>query len=77
MVQDNRDFSIFYKNVRGIRTKCSDFIDVFANKFSIHCIMETLLNDTILRYNLFPDSYHVFRADRDYLTLNKNVEAEC
>jgi hypothetical protein len=51
------------------RIKCSDFIDnVFANNFKIYCIAETWLNNTILCQNLFPDSYCVFHADRDYLT---------
>jgi hypothetical protein len=67
MVLDNCNFNIFYQNVRGLRTKCSDFIDnVFANVFKIYCIAENWLNDSILDYNLFLESYYVFRADRDY-----------
>jgi hypothetical protein len=38
--------------------------------FKVYCSTETWLNDTILSHNLFPDSYCVFRADRDYLTSN-------
>jgi hypothetical protein len=64
-------FDIFYQNVRGLITKCTDFIDsVFANNFKIYCIMETWLNDIVLSHNLCPDSYCVFRADRDNLTSN-------
>jgi hypothetical protein len=64
-------FDIFYQNVRGIITKSNDFMDnVFANKFKVYCIMETWLNDSILSHNLFPDSYCVFRADRNYLSSN-------
>jgi hypothetical protein len=60
-------FCIFYQNVRGLRTMCNDFIDnVFANNFKTYCITETWLNDSILSHNLFPDSYFVLCADRDY-----------
>jgi hypothetical protein len=44
--------------------------NVFANNFKVHCIPEIWLSDTVLSHNLFPDSYCVFRADRDYLTSN-------
>jgi hypothetical protein len=44
--------------------------NVFANNFKVYWITETWLNDTILSHNLFPDSYCVFRADREYLTSN-------
>jgi hypothetical protein len=44
--------------------------NVFANNFKVYCIMETWLNGTILSRNLSPDSYCVFRADRDHLTSN-------
>jgi hypothetical protein len=61
----------FCQNVRGLRTKCNDFIDsVLANNFKIYCITETWLNGSLLSHNLFPDPYCVFRADRNYSTSN-------
>jgi hypothetical protein len=34
------------------------------------CITETCLNDSFYNHSLFPNSYSVFRADRDYTDLN-------
>jgi hypothetical protein len=39
--------------------------NVFATMFKIYCITETWLNGSTLNYNLFPESYYMFRADRD------------
>jgi hypothetical protein len=58
---------IFYQNVRGLRTKCTNFYDnVCINDSKIVCITETWLNDSFCNRNLFPDDYFVFRADRVY-----------
>jgi hypothetical protein len=62
---------IFYQNVRGLRTKCTNFHDnVCINDFKIICITETWLNDSFCNRNLFPDDNLVFRADRGYTDLN-------
>jgi hypothetical protein len=71
MVLNHCVFDIFYQNVRGLRTKSSYLMDnVLANNFKVYCITKTCSNDTILSHNLFPDSYCVFRAGRDYLNSN-------
>jgi hypothetical protein len=43
---------------------------VLANNFKIYCITENWLNDSVLSHNLFPDSYYVYRAGRNYSTSN-------
>jgi hypothetical protein len=58
---------IFYQNVRGLSTKCTNFfVSVCVNSFKIIYITETWLNDSFYNRSVFPDNYFVFRADRDY-----------
>lgn len=63
---NNEEFSVFYQNVRGLRTKCADFYQAVleANSDCI-CITETWLRKEILSCELFPPGYNVFRLDRD------------
>jgi hypothetical protein len=42
----------------------------FVNESRIICITETWLNDSFYNHRLFPNSYSVFRAARDYTDLN-------
>jgi hypothetical protein len=44
--------------------------NVHVSNHKIYCLTETWLNDTIFSQNLFPDTYSVFRADRDYSNSN-------
>jgi hypothetical protein len=67
MVLNQINIEIFYQNVRGLRTKCSEFTNnIYVPNYKIYCVTETWLNDTVNSYNLFPATYSVFRADRDY-----------
>jgi hypothetical protein len=71
MSRNRRDVGIFYQNVRSLRTKCNDFSDsVLDDNFKMYCITETWLNGSILSHNPFPDSYWVYRADRNYSASN-------
>jgi hypothetical protein len=67
-LSDNKrsdSIDIFYQNVRGLGTKCTNFYDnVCINDSKITCITVTWLNDSFCNRNLFPDDYFVFRADR-------------
>jgi exonuclease III len=59
---------IYYQNVRGLRTKQTEFYDnVCASNFDIICLSETWLNDVCYDHNLFPNSYTVYRSDRPYI----------
>ncbi|KAL4713367.1 hypothetical protein ACJJTC_016835 [Scirpophaga incertulas] len=59
--------NIYYQNVRGLRTKVTDFYrSVCLHNYEIVCLTETWLLDTIKNSELFDDRYVVFRRDRDY-----------
>lgn len=62
-----KDFSIFYQNVRGLRSKVKDFHDnILANNFDIICITETWLNNSIHDRELCDERYLMFRNDKLY-----------
>lgn len=59
--------SIYYQNVRGLRTKTASFIrNVLVNSYDIVCITETWLVDGIHNSEIFDDRYIVWRNDRNY-----------
>ncbi|XP_075230268.1 uncharacterized protein LOC142329482 [Lycorma delicatula] len=58
---------MIYQNVRGLRTKQDEiFASLIDFHFDVVALTETWLSDEHCDVNLFPDCYHVFRADRDY-----------
>lgn len=60
-------FSIYYQNVRGLRSKTSDFkSQVLANNYDIVVLTETWLLPSINSSELFDARYNVYRRDRDY-----------
>ena len=59
------NFTIYYHNTSGIRTKSSSFqTRVPMHEFDIIALTETWLCDTILSSEYFDDFYNVFRYDR-------------
>lgn len=59
--------SIYYQNVRGLRSKTSDFLrNVRINSYDIICITESWLNESVFNSELFDDRYIVFRNDRNF-----------
>lgn len=66
--------SIFYQNVRGLRTKTSVFYrNVCLNCFDVICLTETWLIDGISDSELFDGRYFVWRRDRSYLQTNQTM----
>lgn len=62
-----RDFVCYYQNVRGINSKVIDFYSaVSLGEFDVLCLTETWIGDRFESSELFPDSYQVFRRDRDF-----------
>lgn len=60
------DLSIYYQNVRGLRTKTNDlFKNVVCGYFDIIVFTETWLNSGVHDNELFDDRYNVFRRDRE------------
>lgn len=58
--------SIYYQNVRGIKTKTIDIYNtVLCNNYDIICLTETWLDDTVMSSEIFDDRYCVLRRDRD------------
>lgn len=60
-------FTLYYQNVRGLRTKSKPFFDnVVLNNYDAYCITETWLPHHIVSTDYFTDEYTVFRNDRNY-----------
>ncbi|GBN16335.1 hypothetical protein AVEN_198527-1 [Araneus ventricosus] len=58
--------SLFYQNVRGLRTKTKDFFSSLASvDQDVISITNTWLSEDIDSLELFDDRYMVFRWDRD------------
>lgn len=59
--------SLFYQNVRGLRTKTTSFLkNLLKNNYDIVCLSETWLLPGINDAELFDSRYNVYRTDRDY-----------
>lgn len=57
---------IYYQNVRGLRTKMNNFYcNLLSSNFKFIGLTETNLQPSIKSQELFPDSYNVYRCDRD------------
>lgn len=57
--------SLYYQNVRGLRTKCRLFNEnIHKTNYDIIAITESWLNSTVYTGELFDDRYIVFRRDR-------------
>lgn len=62
-----KTLSIYYQNVRSLRTKDDTFSEgVVLSDYDVYCITETWLLSDISSYELFCDSYSIFRRDRNY-----------
>ena len=62
-----RDLRIYYKNIKGLRTKTKSFYSaVLTCEYDIIAITETWLNDSILHSELISHVYSVYRCDRKY-----------
>jgi exonuclease III len=66
--------SIYYQNTRGLKTKTKKFLKNLLNsQFSVICLVETWLQDSVSSCELFDDRYFVFRNDRNLnLTLKSD-----
>ena len=58
--------TVYYQNVRGLRTKTMDFYNgLLLNNFDIYVITETWLHPGIFDAELTDSRYDIFRLDRD------------
>ncbi|CAH2106260.1 unnamed protein product [Euphydryas editha] len=70
----NKSLSIYYQNVRGLRTKCAAFqLNLLSNNYDIVVITETWLCDGIFDREIADDRYVVFRQDRNLTLANKKT----
>lgn len=61
----NNLIQVYYQNVRGLRSKTTQFrLGILECNWDIVAITETWLNDSIFSAELFPDQYQVYRRDR-------------
>jgi hypothetical protein len=68
----NKELKILYQNVRGLRTKASEFFAaVSGSPYDVIAVTESALTDEFLSADYFPDSMKVYRADRRYAEVNK------
>ncbi|KAL4720883.1 hypothetical protein ACJJTC_002925 [Scirpophaga incertulas] len=66
--------SLFYQNVRGLRTKTLQFRhNIFTHSYDIILITETWLVNGIYKGELCDDRYDVFRCDRNDSTSGKKT----
>jgi hypothetical protein len=57
--------SIFYQNVRGLRTKTNDaYLEILKEDYDLICLTETWLHSNITSEELFDERYLVLRRDR-------------
>lgn len=67
----NMSLSVYYQNVRGLRTKLNDFcMGVYDNCYDIICLTETWLNNGFFSSELSNDDYSIHRRDRNYASTN-------
>src|SRR5436190_5061630 len=58
--------SLYYQNVRGLRTKTSSFrLALLESDYDIVTLSETWLNSTVYNSELFSQEYTIFRRDRN------------
>lgn len=70
----SKKFNIYYQNVRGLRTKCSDLQQsILRNSYDVIILTETWLHDGIFDGELSDDRYDVFRVDRDLTACGKST----
>lgn len=66
--------TLFYQNVRGLRTKTSTFRrNICLNSYDVVCLAETWLLEGIRDSELFDDRYLVWRRDRKYSDTNQRL----
>ena len=64
------DATLFYQNVRGLRTKHEDiYMGFITNDYDIIALTETWLGEQHQNVDFFPNTYTVYRADRAYREL--------
>lgn len=70
--------SVYYQNVRGLRTKTYDFLDsLLKSDYDIIILSETWLHEHIFDGELFDNRYVVYRNDRDPLITGRNRGGGC
>lgn len=68
------NLKLYYQNVRGLRTKTTDFYtSSVASDYEIVAITETWLYDGVRDGELFDSAYVVYREDRDKLVTKKSM----
>ena len=68
----NKRLSVYYQNVRGIRTKTAELLNNTSSCcFDMIALTETWLNPSIFDNEFMADKYSVFRADRDFLSTGR------
>ncbi|XP_055542517.1 uncharacterized protein LOC129728126 [Wyeomyia smithii] len=71
-VCDVTNVSMYYQNVRGLKTKIDDiFLATNDCNYDVIMLTETGLNDSILSPQLFGSAFNVFRYDRSPMNSNK------
>lgn len=59
------ELSIYYQNVRGLRTKTNSIkLNSLSCDYNIICLTETFLNDSIYSQEVLCDKYNIVRRDR-------------
>lgn len=71
-VSSRGTISVYYQNVRGLRTKLANFYNsALSRDYPVIMLTETWLNDSYYSAEVLDDRYIIYRADRDPLMSSK------
>lgn len=72
MNNSQNSLSVYYQNVRGLRTKTNEFLsNIMLRDIDVIVLSEMFLNDGVFTSELFDKRYIVYRVDRDLKLINK------
>ena len=72
-VEHDTSISVYYQNVRGLRTKTDEFfVAVSDAQYDVIVLTETWLNECFYSAQLFGNAYTVYRNDRNPQKTGKN-----
>lgn len=70
-IMNEKPLSVFYQNVRGLRTKSSEFYIASSScNYDVIALSETWLNESHLDSEFFSNDFVVFRCDRNYSSMD-------
>lgn len=74
----SEDFSVYYQNVNGLRTKAKDMrLQVLKHSYDVILLCETGLKDHFSSAEFFDDRYVAYRCDRNSVLTGLSTKGGC